>query len=217
MMFVFDILASEGDVLAGEPLSSRRARLERFAELYLGGDKGAIRLSPATTDIEVARMWLELAGTSLDGVVAKRLDLPYQPGTSKGMLKIKRFRTVDCVVGGIIYGGTKSAVSHILLGLYEGELLHFIGSAPLKAAEGQKLAAIVADAIEEPGFTGKKPGQVMTQFGHRIGEWHPLKPVLVAEVQYDHFTGGRFRHGAKFLRWRPDKNAGGCITAQLRQ
>src|SRR5262252_4866596 len=99
VLFVFDILADEGEELAGKPLSTRRARLERFAELYLDGDKGAIRLSPATTDIEVAR---------------------------KGL-----------------------------------------------------------------------PGQVMTQFGHRIGEWHSLKPALVAQVQYDHFTGGRFRHGAK--------------------
>jgi len=113
------------------------------------------------------------------------------------MLKIKRLRTVDCVVGGVIYGGSKTAVSHILLGLYEGDLLHFIGSAPLRASEGKKLAAIIADAIEPPGFTGRKPGQVMTQFRHRIGEWHPLRQVLVAEVQYDHFTGGRFRQWHK--------------------
>jgi ATP-dependent DNA ligase len=215
VLFVFDILAEEAEELADKPLSFRRTRLERFSEQYLNGDKGTIRLSPATTDIEVARKWLELAGTSLDGVIAKRLDLPYQPGTSKGMLKIKRLRTVDCVVGGIIYGGSKTAVSHILLGLYEGELLHFIGSAPLRGSEGKKLAAIVEDAIEPPGFTGKKPGQVLTQFGHRVGEWHPLKPVLVAEVQYDHFTGNRFRHGAKFVRWRPDKNAAACSVTQV--
>jgi ATP-dependent DNA ligase len=217
VLFVFDILADEAEELASEPLSSRRFRLERFAEMYLEGDKNAIRLSPATTDVEVAKKWLALAGTSLDGVVAKRLDLPYQSGTSKSMLKIKRLRTVDCVVGGIIYGGSKAAVSHILLGLYEDELLHFIGSAPLRAAEGKRLATIIADAIEAPGFTGRMPGQVMTQFGHRIGEWHPLKPVLVAEVQYDHFTGGRFRHGAKFLRWRPDKDASACLIAQVQK
>jgi ATP-dependent DNA ligase len=215
VLFVFDILADGPDPLAGEPLSARRDRLERFADEYLDADKGAIRLSPATTDIEVARKWLALAGTSLDGVVAKRLDLQYQPGASKGMLKIKRLRTVDCVVGGIIYGGSKSAVSHILLGLYEGEILHFIGSAPLRAAEGKQLATIIADAIEAPGFTGRMPGQVRAQFGHRIGEWHPLRPALVAEVQYDHFTGGRFRHGAKFLRWRPDKDAAACLIAQV--
>jgi len=139
VLFIFDILADEAEELANEPLSSRRTRLERFAELYLDGEKGAIGLSPATTDIEVARKWLALAGTWLDDVVAKRLDLPYQPGTSKGMLKIKRLRTVDCIVGGIICGGSKSAVPHILLGLYEGELLHFIGSAPLRATEGKKL------------------------------------------------------------------------------
>jgi len=215
VMFVFDILAHELEELAGEPLRSRRSRLEQFAKLHLDGDKGAIRLSPATTDHEVARKSLELAGTSLDGVVAKRLDLPYQAGVSKGMLKIKRLRTVDCVVGGVIFGGTRSAVSHILLGLYEGELLHFIGSAPLRSADGKKLAAIVEGAIGPPGFTGRLPGQVRAQFGHRTGEWHPLKPVIVAEVQYDHFTGGRFRHGAKFLRWRPDKEAAACLITQV--
>jgi ATP-dependent DNA ligase len=215
VLFVFDILADEDEELASQPLSIRREKLERFADLHLDGDKGAIRLSPATTDIEVARKWLELAGTSLDGVVAKVLDLPYQPGTSKGMQKIKRLRTVDCVVGGIIYGGNATTVSHILLGLYEGELLHFIGSAPLRGTEGKKLATIIADAIEPPGFTGRKPGQVMTQFGHRMGEWHPLRPAIVAEVQYDHFTGGRFRHGAKFLRWRPDKEAEACLITQV--
>src|SRR5262249_34598418 len=126
VMFVFDILADEAETLASEPLSRRRERLERFAELYLDGDKSAIRVSPATTDIEVARKWLSLAGTSLDGVIAKRLDLPYQPGLSKGMLKIKRLRTVDCVVGGVIL--KQEAVSHLLLGLYdEAGLLHFIG------------------------------------------------------------------------------------------
>src|SRR5262245_15933931 len=152
------------------------SRLEAFAEAYLNGDKGSIQLSQATTDSEVARKWLSLAGGSLDGVVAKRLDAPYQRGTSKAMLKIKRLRTVDCVVGGIIYGG-KSAVSHILLGLYEGEVLHFIGSAPLRATAGKRLATIIGDAIEPPGFTGRVPGQVMRQFGHRIGEWHPLQPA----------------------------------------
>src|SRR5262245_47254914 len=87
VLFVFDILADESGELAAEPLLSRRARLERFAELYLEGEKCSIRLSPATTNIEVAQKWLDLAGTSLDGVVAKRLDLPYQPGASKGMQK----------------------------------------------------------------------------------------------------------------------------------
>ena len=88
--------------------------------------------------------------------------------------------------------------------------------AQLKAAEGRKLAGQIANLIEPPGFTGKQPGEIRTQFGHRMGEWEPLKPALVAEVQYDHFTGGRFRHGAKFLRWRPDKNAEDSTAGQVR-
>jgi len=214
LLFVFDVLADESGELTGAPLSERRSRLEVFADQHLDGDKGTIRLSPATRDIEVARKWLALAGGSLDGVVAKRLDAEYQPGTTRAMLKVKRAHTVDCVVGGVIYNAGKTSVTHILLGLYEAELLHFVGSAPLRAADGKKFAAVIADAIEPPGFSGRQPGQVRAQFGHRMGEWHPLIPTLVAEVQFDHFTGGRFRHGAKFLRWRPDKEAIHCTIAQ---
>ena len=87
-------MAGEAEERPNEALSMRRSNLERSAEMYLNGDKGAIRLSPATTDIEIARKWLARAGTSLDGVVAKRLDLSYQQGTSKGMVKVKRLRTV---------------------------------------------------------------------------------------------------------------------------
>ena len=108
----------------------------------------------------------------MDGIVANRLDLPYQPGTSREMQKIKRLRTVDCVVGGVILN--REAVSH-LLGLYdEAGLLHFIGSAPLRAAEGKKLEAEISKLIQAPGFTGKQPGEVRTQFGHRMGDWHPI-------------------------------------------
>jgi ATP-dependent DNA ligase len=156
-----------------------------------------------------------MAGASLDGVVAKRLDLPYQPGTSRGMQKIKRLRTVDCVVGGITYSADKKAVSYLHLGLYEGGLLNFVGSAPLPAAEGKKLAPLIGDIIEPPGFTGKAPGEIRGQFGRVISEWRPLLPSLVAEVQFDHFTGGRFRHGAKFLRWRPDKGPDACTIDQV--
>jgi ATP-dependent DNA ligase len=210
---VFDMLADDGGALVGQILIRRRAKLEAFAEKHLG-DNGTLRLSPATTDITVARQWLALAGGSLDGVVAKRLDLPYQPGTSRGMQKIKRIRTVDCVVGGVIL--RPDAVSHLLLGLYDdGGLLNFIGSAPLKVAEGKRLAGQIAKLIQPPGFTGKQPGEVRTQFGHRMGEWQPLAPNLVAEVQYDHYTGGRFRHGARFLRWRPDKAPLACLVSQV--
>jgi ATP-dependent DNA ligase len=213
VMFVFDILA-DNSLLTAETMAIRRARLERFARSYLD-DNGTIRLSPATTDIEVARKWLSMAGRSLDGVIAKRLDLPYQPGTSRGMQKIKRLRTVDCVVGGVTYSADKKAVSYLHLGLYDGGLLNFVGSAPLPSAEGKKIAPLIEGIIEPPGFTGKAPGEIRGQFGQVISEWFPLLPSLVAEVQYDHFTGGRFRHGAKFLRWRPDKEPAACALDQV--
>jgi ATP-dependent DNA ligase len=184
IMLVFDILSDEsGLLLTGGPLSHRSSKLEQFGDEYLD-DKGTIRLSPATRDIEVARKWLALAGGSLDGVVAKRLDQQYQPGPSRGMQKIKRIRAVDCVVGGVIYGAGGIAVSHVLVGLYDDGLLHFVGSAPLMLADGKRLAGMIAELIEPPGFTGRLPGQVRAQFGHRIGEWHPIVPSLVAEVQY---------------------------------
>lgn len=215
VFFVFDLLAdADGAALTGEPLRIRRSRLEEFAEKHLDSAKGTIQLSPFTTDIDVAHRWLELAGSSLDGVVAKRTDVSYEPGISRLMQKIKKVRTVDCVVGGVII--KSDTVSHLLLGLYDDEgLLNFVGSAPLRHLDGKKLAGQIDKLIEAPGFTGKKPGEVKTQFGHRMGEWQPLKPQLVAEVQFDHFTGGRFRHGAKFLRWRPDKSAEACKRTEL--
>jgi ATP-dependent DNA ligase len=112
---VFDLLANEDDVLTAEPLSQGREHLEALAETFLD-DKGTILLSPATVDIEVARKWLSLAGGSLDGVVAKRLDLPYQSGESRGMQRIKRLRTVGCVFGGVTYSVDRKAVSYLHLG-----------------------------------------------------------------------------------------------------
>jgi ATP-dependent DNA ligase len=215
VMFVLDMLADESGSLTAEPLSKRRPLLEAFAGKHLD-DNGTLRLSPATTDITVARKWLSLAGGSLDGVVAKRLDLPYQSAESRGMQKIKRLRTVDCVVGGFSYSSDKKDVGYLHLGLYQDGLLNFVGSAPLRAAEGKKLVSLIPEIIEPPGFTGKMPGELRGQFGKVISEWHPVLPTLVVEVQYDHFTGGRFRHGAKFLRWRPDKKAGACSMSQVR-
>jgi ATP-dependent DNA ligase len=213
LLFIFDLLALNDKILVDHRLQQRRANLDRFAETHLD-DKGTLRLSPATCDIEVAGKWLKIAGRSLDGVVAKRLDRPYEPGTSRAMQKIKPFRTIDCVVGGITYTADKKAVSYLHLGLYQDGLLNFVGSAPLKVADGKKLVSLLDGLIEAPGFTGKLPGELRGQFGRLISEWHPLMPALVAEVQYDHFTGGRFRHGAKFLRWRPDKKPDGCLISQ---
>jgi ATP-dependent DNA ligase len=217
VFFVFDILVDDhGVLLADHPLRERQRRLEQFAGQYLN-ENGIIRLSPATEDVDVARRWLELAGRSLDGIVAKRIDIAYQPGLCRLVQKIKPAMTVDCVVGGVIGGIDGKPVSHVLLGLYDGELLHFIGSAPLKASEGKKLASLIGGMIQPPGFTGHLPGEAGFQFARRVSEWQPLIPKLVAEVQYGHFTGGRFRHGAKFIRWRPDKDFTACTLAQVQR
>ncbi|MGH9830848.1 MAG: ATP-dependent DNA ligase [Blastocatellia bacterium] len=214
VLFLFDLLADEDGLMVSQPLSERRERLDAFAERF-PGNNAKVQLSPATRDIAVARKWFELAGDSLDGIVAKRVDLPYHSGLSRGMQKIKKRRTVDCVVGGVI--AKSGAVSHLLLGLYDKEgLLQFVGAAPLRQLDGKKMARELDDLIEAPGFTGKKPGEVKTQFGHRAGEWQPLRSELVAEVQFDHFTGDRFRHGAKFIRWRPEKEPGACSMGQVR-
>jgi ATP-dependent DNA ligase len=215
VFFVFDILLDDrGALLIDLPLSKRRPELERFGGQYLD-ENGIIRLSPATADIEVARKWLALAGRSLDGIVAKRMDIGYQPGVCRAVQKIKPTLTVDCVVGGVIGGTGGKPVSHVLLGLYDDGLLHFIGSAPLKASEGKRLASILGDLIQPPGFTGRLPGEAGFQFSRSLTEWQPLIPSLVAEVQYGHFTAGRFRHGAKFIRWRPDKDFTACTIAQV--
>ncbi|HYM00327.1 MAG TPA: ATP-dependent DNA ligase [Blastocatellia bacterium] len=214
IMFVFDLLQDEEGLLTGQPLSERRERLERLAGAFTES-KGKIQLSPATREIAVARKWFNLVGDSMDGIVAKRIDLPYESGTSRRVQKIKKLRTIDCVVGGVLV--KDGAVSHLLLGLYDDDgLLNFVGSAPLRKLDGRKLAGRLNELIDEPGFTGKKPGEVRTQFLHRTGEWQPVRPELVAEIQFDHFTAGRFRHGSKFVRWRPDKRADECTGAGTR-
>lgn len=217
-LFVFDLLADgRGRSLAGRPLSERRERLEAlFADLP--ADSSVI-LSPAVADRAVAEGWMrDLARHGLDGVIAKRLDASYLSGDRSAMVKVKRLRTADCVVGGFRWaqkGGKK--VGSLLLGLYDqaGHLDHVGFAASFTTAERQELRAIVEPLIEPPGFTGKTPGGPSRWSQGRSTEWEPLRPSLVCEVRYDHFSGGRFRHGTKFLRWRPDKQPESCTYAQL--
>jgi ATP-dependent DNA ligase len=216
---LFDILSDvSGKSLADEPLAERRRTLEAFAAKYLPND-GGIVLSPATTDVRAARKWFSGVGGALDGIIAKRLDLPYRSGTRDGMVKIKQMRTADCVVGGFRYAskGAK-VVGSLLLGLYDEEgLLNHVGfCSTFKAAERPKLTKMLEPLIEPPGFTGQAPGGPSRWSTERSTEWQPLKPKLVVEVRYDHFTGGRFRHGTKFLRWRPDKAPRQCMMSQVK-
>jgi ATP-dependent DNA ligase len=214
---LFDLLVDEdGKSLVGEPLADRRRALERFFARY-GRANPLLRLSPFTTERAVADGWLADLATGLDGVMAKRRDLPYRSGERTGMQKVKRMRTADCVVGGFRYGQGVSVVGSLLLGLYDhAGLLNHVGfTANIKATEKPALTKKLEALVEPPGFTGNAPGGPSRWSSERSTEWQPLRPECVVEVQYDHFSGGRFRHGTRFLRWRPDKAPRQCTTDQL--
>ncbi len=220
LYIVFDLLADErGAALVERPLRERRRRLEAFAGKYFG-ESDAIRLSPATARLADARRWLRTMGGGLDGIIAKNLDAIYEPGERSGaMQKIKDLRTADCVVGGFRYGAKQRLAGSLLLGLYgEDGLLHHVGfTSSIPAADKPALTKKLETLRESPGFTGRSPGGPSRWSTERSGEFEPLKPKLVVEVQYDHFTGGRFRHGTRLLRWRPDKDPRQCTMKQVEQ
>lgn len=214
---IFDTLADEKGVsLLGEPLSKRRIKLESFGKRNFP-TPSPLRLSPMTTDISVAQGWLAEQRYCLDGIIAKRRDLPYASGERSAMQKCKRVRAADCVVGGFRYAGdSKSAVGSLLLGLYEDGLLHHVGFASgIKASEREILLKKLQPLIEPPGFSGRAPGGPSRWSNKRSAQWQPLKPELVVEVSYDHVTAGRFRHGTRILRWRPDKPPSQCTMDQI--
>jgi ATP-dependent DNA ligase len=215
---VFDLLAAEdGRSLLKQPLSQRRSLLEEFAKRYF--DQDSIRLSPATAELAQARKWLAKTGATLDGIIAKRRDMDYRIAERDGMQKIKNFRSADCVVGGFRYATGAKVVGSLLLGLYDREgLLHHVGfTSGIAAADRPGLTQKLEPLIEEPGFSGNAPGGPSRWNRGKENAWQPLKPKLVVEVCFDHVTSGRFRHGTKLLRWRPDKAPEQCTMDQLAQ
>jgi ATP-dependent DNA ligase len=255
---LFDLLVDEkGRALVEQPLSARREKLHNFAERFLMRQNTRLKLSPATMHFAIAEKWMrEGAANGWDGAVAKRLNCEYTSGERTGMVKVKRIRTADCVIGGFRWlrpaadkvkkaasgkmTKAKSAaaapkksgqeVGSLLLGLYNdrGELDHVGFSSSFSREDRKRLKTILQPLIAGPprnggeeagpgGFTGKAPGGPSRWTrDDRDTEWVPLKPKLVGEFQYDHFSGGRFRHGTKFLRWRPEKNPRQCTMDQLR-
>jgi len=216
-LMCFDLLVDEqGQSLVALPLSERRQRLQAW---FRGaGNNERVRLSPSTLDRRQAERWMrELAPNGLDGVVAKLANEPYHSGDRASMVKIKRIRTADCVVGGFRWAEKGGQVGSLLLGLYnENGLLDHVGfSSSFTAEQRRELKGIVEPLIAPPGFTGKAPGGLSRWSTRRSMEWQPLQPKLVCEVRYDHFSGGRFRHGTKFVRWRPDKKPKDCTFAQV--
>jgi ATP-dependent DNA ligase len=222
LYLAFDLLKEGTKDGAACPLSERRPLLENFAARLFQGS-ALFRLSPASRRLKDAERWLTSAGAGSDGIIAKRLDLPYQAGSREGMQKIKKFRSADCVIGGFRYSEKKQAnrkvVGSILLGLYDaGGLLHHVGfSSGIKAKDKAALTDRLEDIAQKQSFTGTAPGGPSRWSTKRSSEWTPVRPKYVVEVSYDHFTGGRFRHGTSVLRWRPDKRPDQCTMDQLKQ
>lgn len=218
MYIVFDLLVGPaGNRLVRATLNARRSALEEFTREYLSRNR-VIQLSPATNDLSKARHWFRM-GVGLDGIVAKRDDLPYQTGKRTGMEKIKKQRTADCVVGGFRYLQNKREVGSLLLGLYndEEELDHVGFTSSIHDRDRAALTKKLERLVKAPGFTGRAPGGPSRWSRGRSTEWEPLEPKLVVEVEFDHFTGGRFRHGTRFLRWRPDKAPSQCTMKQVQR
>ena len=150
-------------------------------------------------------------------MIAKQVDCTYASGERTGKRKIKRVRTAGCVVGGFRYASKGGQIDSLLPGLYnEYGLLDHIGFTPsFSAPERRKLKTVLPPYSGGKWFSGKAPGGSSRWSTGRTGEWEPLKPELVCEVRYDHFSGGRFRDGTKFLHWRPEKRAEDCTYRQL--
>jgi ATP-dependent DNA ligase len=205
---VFDVLLWDGEGLHRRPLSERRSKVETLP----------FDVSPASHDVADARTWLErLEVAGFDGVIAKKLELPYLPGSRDRVLKVKAHRTADCVVVGVRWKEKGGQIATLLLGLYDdaGEL-HYVGAASA-AARGRRAE------IEErvlpllgPAPLREPPGQPSRWRRKQELEWTSVKPELVVEVRYDKWQGARFRHGTRFLRFRPDKDPEQCTFAQVR-
>jgi ATP-dependent DNA ligase len=213
---LFDLLvAPDGRKLTDLPFTERRKALDAFFAKERGSP--AIRLSPSVADRAAALGWLDRLGADIDGIIAKRADLPYLGGSRDGMQKYKLTRTADCVVGGFRYNANSPLVGSLLLGLYDDDgLLNHVGfTATLLAREKPALTHRLEQLVEPPGFTGRAPGGPSRWSTERSGEWQPLRPELVVEVRYDHVSEGRFRHGTTLLRWRADKAPRQCGFDQL--
>jgi ATP-dependent DNA ligase len=207
------LLGATGKSLLAVPFEKRRQALEAlFARI---GESEFFRMTPFTLSRRTALGWLR-GRQGLDGVVAKRLDAPYMAG-ERAMLKVKNLRTADCVVGGFRYESNRPLVGSLLLGLYDkkGRLHHVGFTSALSGEEKPELTRRLEKLVKPPGFTGAAPGAPSRWSTERSGDWQPLAPKLVVEVRYDHVTDGRFRHGTKLVRWRPDKSPRQCTFAQI--
>ena len=203
----FDLLAREDESLLQLPFTERRAALE---ELLGDGAFAAapVELMPTVASVAEAEEWLQ----SAEGAIAKERDAPYRPGERKGMFKVKRVRTIDAVVVGWRPGKAEGTVGALILGLYDGDDLRVVGHCSgLSAAEKKRLVSFL-----KPYETGERgAGEQSRWSAGRDLEWVGLRPELVVEIDFDHVSAGRIRHGAKLRRWREDKPARECGYEQL--
>jgi ATP-dependent DNA ligase len=212
-VILFDLLAVGPDDLRGRPLVTRR-------ELLLGAvtPNARIALTPQTADLEEATDWFtRYEGAGLDGLIAKPEDSTYRSG-ERGWTKIKHLRTVDCVVGGYRLETTGDRVGSLLLGLYNEEgVLHHVGhTSSFSAKEKRELLQLLLPLEGGGSFGhGRTPGSPSRWTRKKDAAWTQLKPSLVCEVSFDHLQGQRFRHAARFLRWRDDRDPMSCTYDQL--
>jgi ATP-dependent DNA ligase len=200
----FDLLADGDEKLLDLSYEERRERLEKAVD-------GSVQVTPMTADAEAARMWL--TGQS-EGVVAKRCEAPYKPGERTGMVKIKRVRTADVVVQAFRFGKEEGTVGSLILGAYDDDgQLHVVGhTSGFKAKEKRELI----DKLEPYRTYERGSGEASRWKSDEELVWEGLRPELVVEIAFDHITGNRIRHGARFLRWRDDKDPRECSIEQLR-
>lgn len=209
----FDVLADGEEDLRQKPLRERRSRLEQL----LRSARPPVHLSPITDDPKLALGWLQrYDGAGLDGLVAKRVDETYKAG-ERAMIKVKQQRTVDCVVGGFRWSSNAKTIGSLLLGVYRGKTLHYIGhTSGFSEEERRALVDVLRPLMGGTSFgEGRAPGGPSRWATERTTEWEPLRPELVCEVAFDRMINGRFRHGVGFLRWRPDKRPEECTFEQL--
>jgi ATP-dependent DNA ligase len=206
MFIAFDVLVWEGETQTERPLSERRALLEAAAHGFV--------LSPTTSDRAVAERWLDsFEAIGLDGVIGKRVDLPYRPGARDAVVKIKPEKTADCVVVGVRWKSRPDKLATLLLGLYADDgTLDYVGSAAVAAARHDEIASLVVPLVTDTAaYRQSEPNR----WGGGELEQTPVRPELVVEVRYDKVQGKRFRHGTKLVRFRPDKDPGACTWQEL--
>jgi ATP-dependent DNA ligase len=202
----FDVLLWDGEPLHRLPLEERRERVESLP----------LSVSPATRDLAVAQGWLDrLEVAGFDGVVAKRTEASYLPGSRDAVVKVKGEKTADCVVIGVTWSEKGSGIASLMLGLYDGAKLVPVGTASAAGKRREEILERVQPLLG-PNPERKPRGEPSRWRPQVTLEWSPVAPELVVEVRYDKWQKARFRHGTRFLRFRPDKDPAECTVAQVK-